>query len=199
MTDNEIIKALKCCMSEKEICSKCPLGDECRNSCFWDVKASYTLDLINRQKAEIDNLEYTLIGVMHFVDKWLDGDELEQDEVNRAGIMREKTLKIVEKQQAEIDRLSNERIIHRKIIDDRAKAIIEHDAVIRDLHKQLKDAKSEAIKEFAETFLEIVQNNHYLLVSQNNSKDYGMFTIGIEQAVNETIKEMVGENNGKDI
>jgi hypothetical protein len=34
---------------------------------------------------------------MHSVDKWLDGKELEQDEVNRAATMREKTLQIVEK------------------------------------------------------------------------------------------------------
>ena len=42
------------------------------------------------------NLEYTLLGVMHSVDKWLDGEELEMDEVNRAATMREKTLQIVE-------------------------------------------------------------------------------------------------------
>ncbi len=47
-------------------------------------------------RAEVDNLEYTLAGVMHSVDKWLDGDELEQDEVNRAVTMREKTLRIIE-------------------------------------------------------------------------------------------------------
>ena len=33
---------------------------------------------------------------MHSVDKWLDGKELEQDEVNRAATMREKTLRIIE-------------------------------------------------------------------------------------------------------
>lgn len=51
---------------------------------------------ITRQQEEIDNLTYTLWGVMHSVDKWLDGVELEQDEVNRAATMREKTLRIVE-------------------------------------------------------------------------------------------------------
>lgn len=50
--------------------------------------------------------EYTILGVMHFVDKWLDGDELEQDEVNRARIMREKTLEIVEGLQAENKKLN---------------------------------------------------------------------------------------------
>lgn len=62
-------------------------------------------DLLDRQQAEIENLEYKLLGVMHFVDKWLNGAELEQDEINRAVVMREKTLQIVEKQQAEIERL----------------------------------------------------------------------------------------------
>lgn len=55
-------------------------------------------------KSEVDNLEYTLMGVMHFVDKWLDGDELNQHEVNRAATMREKTLQIVERLQDEADR-----------------------------------------------------------------------------------------------
>ena len=54
---------------------------------------------INRQQEEIDRLTYNLWGVMHSVDKWLDGTELEQDEVNRASTMREKTLRIVEEKQ----------------------------------------------------------------------------------------------------
>lgn len=43
-----------------------------------------------------DNLELTLEGVMLNVDKWLEGDELYKDPVNRAIIMREKTLKIAD-------------------------------------------------------------------------------------------------------
>lgn len=52
--------------------------------------------LIEQQRDELIEQEYTLTGVMHSVDKWLDGDELEQDEVNRAITMREKTLRIIE-------------------------------------------------------------------------------------------------------
>lgn len=44
----------------------------------------------------LDNQAYILLGVMHSVDKWLDGKELEQDEVNRAATMREKVLRIIE-------------------------------------------------------------------------------------------------------
>lgn len=42
-----------------------------------------------------DELELALEGVMWNVDKWLDGDELNQDPVNRAITMREKLLKLL--------------------------------------------------------------------------------------------------------
>lgn len=70
---------------------------------FEDLNVPKLLKWLNDQptadvvpKSEVDNLEYTLLGVMHSVDKWLEGDELKQHEVNRAAIMREKTLQIVE-------------------------------------------------------------------------------------------------------
>lgn len=124
MTDNEIIKAWECCL-RGSCCEECPMESEsyCINGLY-----RKTLDLINRQKAEIERLEHLLLGVMHFVDKWLDGAELKQDEVNRARAMREKTLQIVEKLEEENDFL--------KSIDiDRIKA--------------------EAVKEFAEKFKKI--------------------------------------------
>lgn len=99
LSDNEIEKALKGAMSlAKMIKSK-----------VWSIeiyKLEAALDLINRLKAENDDLFYKLTGVMCSVDKWLEGDELKQDEVNRAAMMREKTLRITEEQQAEIERLN---------------------------------------------------------------------------------------------
>lgn len=59
-------------------------------------------------KSEVDKLEYILTGVMHSVDKWLDGEELKQDEVNRAITMREKTLRIIEDAKSEIERLEKD-------------------------------------------------------------------------------------------
>lgn len=47
--DDEIIKALECCI--KSECSKCPLK---RSFCSENVAMEYALDLINRQKAEIE-------------------------------------------------------------------------------------------------------------------------------------------------
>ena len=54
MTDNEIIKALECCIADK--CMECPLRKipkvkGCMN------RLSFALDLINRQKAEIERLQ----------------------------------------------------------------------------------------------------------------------------------------------
>ena len=100
MTDNElkVVKALECCSVDNDIdCYECPLQNSW--DCHKELKKN-ALDLINRQKAENDDLYYKLLGVMHSVDKWLEGKELEQDEVNRAATMREKTLQIVEKLEA---------------------------------------------------------------------------------------------------
>lgn len=54
--------------------------------------------------------------------------------------------------------------------------------------------RAEAFSEFAEKFLKKVHDNHYLLSDRINSRDYGIFTIGIEQAVNETKEEMAGRS-----
>ena len=59
-------------------------------------------DTCDNFESTADDLYYTLLGVMHSVDKWLDGDELKQHEVNRAATMREKTLQIIEGQTREI-------------------------------------------------------------------------------------------------
>ena len=105
ITDEEIKSSLEVIATTRN-CNECKI-----RNCKWgtcncsQITANAALGIINRQQAKIENLEYKLLGVMHFVDKWLDGAELEQDEVNRAATMREKTLQITEKQQEEIERL----------------------------------------------------------------------------------------------
>lgn len=87
--------------------------------------------------ADVDKLEYTLSGVMHSVDKWLDGEELEQDEVNRAITMREKTLRIVEGLQEEIEGCKAElESEHLSRMDN-----------IHELRAELANAKREVAKE----------------------------------------------------
>ena len=53
MTDNEIIKALECCRQKEEHCHICPYNPV--NDCCRRIQDD-ALDLINRQKAEIDIL-----------------------------------------------------------------------------------------------------------------------------------------------
>ena len=58
-TDEEVIRALGCCLTvDVKGCGECPYRDEnCINRIMTDA-----LDLINRQKAEINSLEDTLCG-----------------------------------------------------------------------------------------------------------------------------------------
>ena len=49
-TDDEIVKALECCCNNED-CIGCPCLD---HGCYYEVQ--YSLDLINRQKAEIERL-----------------------------------------------------------------------------------------------------------------------------------------------
>lgn len=102
-----IVKALKCCnVSSGRACSECSyheVGAECRTQRNKDAA-----ELIIEMSKAYDDLEYILMGVMHFVDKWLDGKDLDLDEVNRALRMREKTLQIVEKLTEENEKLRKE-------------------------------------------------------------------------------------------
>lgn len=87
-----------------EFCSNCECNSEKTNTECALINMPFcknylrqqSLALIKELAEEKSNLEYILMGVMHSVDKWLDGAELEMDEVNRAITMREKTLQIVE-------------------------------------------------------------------------------------------------------
>lgn len=57
MTDNEIIKALKCC-KKGNTCSNCPYNGKCTDEDFNDnYLLKDVIDLINRQKAEIERLQ----------------------------------------------------------------------------------------------------------------------------------------------
>ena len=54
MTDTEIIKALECCVSRKNSCNGCPAHTM---NCTPRVAMAFALDLINRQKEEIERLK----------------------------------------------------------------------------------------------------------------------------------------------
>ena len=91
--------------------------------------------------------------------------------------LQDLVLDLINCQKAEIEKLKGSTIVSNIMESQRIK----------------REAKAEAIKKFATKFLEKIHKHHYLLTDPYNSKDYGMFTTGIEQTVNETKKEMVGE------
>lgn len=120
MTDNEIIKALECCMKGNNCGGCCPYDDEddtceeCTSKLTKDA-----LDLINRQKAEIK----------------------EKDEMLSAQADIIRTLeRVLEDKTAEIERLQ------RKYELSKA----EREANVKGFTESIAIVKSEAIKEFAE-------------------------------------------------
>lgn len=67
LTDAEIIKALECC--SKQSCEGCPYNDG-TSKCLMETLPRDTLDLINRQQAEIErfqkeNNQFADIGKMY--------------------------------------------------------------------------------------------------------------------------------------
>ncbi len=68
MTDNEIIKALECCKTGDD-CKGCPYYANERYTCGEHFNEDM-LDLINRQKAEIERLQNILLKFMDEVARW---------------------------------------------------------------------------------------------------------------------------------
>ena len=66
MTDEQIIKALDCCHSELgNMCSICPLFDPDNDYCEDELHKN-ALNLINRQKAELERLKKNIDGLNIF-------------------------------------------------------------------------------------------------------------------------------------
>ena len=61
----------------------------------WKLSSAYQ-DAVRPVLTYISDLEAEMDAVMHFVDKWLDGDELNESPANRANTAREKALKAIE-------------------------------------------------------------------------------------------------------
>lgn len=141
MTDNEIIKALECC--KKDDCDNCPNDF---GNCYANL-SGYSLDLINRQQAEIERL---------------------RKEVNLVSIQFQDAQERYEEVQTEIEQWKEEANKYQKLwciaIDD------------------IEAAKSEIYKEFAEHLKERWSNNYY------DSPD-----VDFDEFVDNLLKEMVGE------
>ncbi len=99
-------------------------------------------------------------------------------------------LDLINRQKSEIERLK-----------ECPKCVYEYDGEVTEYcvqgpcpnFKTVEQIKAEAYNEFAEWLKKLVRQNDYLLSDKYNSLDRGMFTIGFEQAIDNLLKEMVGE------
>lgn len=98
MTDNEIIKALECCIND-HCTTSCPMNNttDVRLECKYLI-AKYALDLINRQKAEIE----ALIAGQETLQKYRD------EEINRLEIELKAMRGAANSYKAEVERLQKE-------------------------------------------------------------------------------------------
>lgn len=95
-------------------------------------------------------------------------------------IPTDQILALINRQKAEIERL-------KKIGDDKTSEVLRHDASIRELHKQLETAKSEAIKEFANCLLKKVFPYDGLDIDK---RKYAINAGAVEKAIKDLVEEM---------
>ena len=155
-------------------CSDCDIRTDEYSTDYNNTAYAKAMSTWNRRTQPNEPVCHALIGVMHSVDKWLDDDELKQDEVNRAATMREKVLKIIERLQAESAQLQAERDAAVELI---AKLIMlcevpqkDCDKVFRRLHIGAGDymgsgyAFIDAYNRILNEFLETVNEDFYKLI-----------------------------------
>lgn len=195
MTDNkytneDIISSLKVIATTGN-CDECKI-----RNCKWgtcnceQIIANAALDLIKRLQSKNEDLFYKLIGVMHSVDKWLDGNELKQDEINRAATMREKILQIVENLQSENERLEKETKDKERAYNDEFYLRKEWKTKCQELLEEKQIARSEAYKEC----LTKVKNYIKTHCNPYGKPDFDYDTsIKILNFIDNILKEMVGE------
>lgn len=86
MTDNEIIKALECCQAGNDYnttCKKCPIKSICDDD---RPLLKMALDLINRQKAEIERLKHHCFGIQNELEAYKDTFNTAIDEAKSEAI-----------------------------------------------------------------------------------------------------------------
>ena len=158
MSDEAIKKALECCFEWQ--CHKCPmLGKRlCKKSL-----RKHALDFINRQQERIEELEIItgLANSRKYYRKFVDeifckqeGNELSEPDFDYI-------YQLYFEQQAEIEQLqrnlkqcengySQELHLARCKLEELKNLCTSEDKLIKELRAEIKQAKSEAIKEFAE-------------------------------------------------
>lgn len=192
MTDEQIVKAFERCKTYDDLraCYKCPAleNGDCSNGKTYisDFIAEKVLDLINRQKAEIEKLKKESDEwARRFINRCRDYEfEIQQNEKLKAENEKKNTEIdiLIEKKDTLQDENSElmaevERLQHYKQSYDELKA--EHLELIR----SIKTCQIEAIKEFAEKITEVFLRYAHLHTYAEKSR-----TETIESAEGEKIE-----------
>ena len=178
LSDNEIIKALECCSKITFSCDGCPLQHLKYSECYELVIRS-TLDLINRQKAEIERLAE-------------DNREWET-QFRILDVECERLEKANEKQKAEIEKCENIIRLADKTIERQSSELETLQKTFEDMTEgaiiAIKAAQNGAVKEFAERLKAEKQLVKARLDDIGECILYGVLCGDIDNLV----KEMVGE------
>ena len=192
MTDNEIIKALECCCgTAHDSCRDCPYDDiGCEDKLEKDA-----LDLINRQKAENEELKLELKSMRGAANSYkmhYENAQAEVEKFKKIDRLAQKTIDLqtaeIKKLEAEVERLENERI----------ERIRELTKVVYD--KEIAEAKADAIKEFAERLKPMMFGYYDCLEQSAKGRPYKGDTLMdyevvdmVEDCIDNLVKEMVGD------
>ncbi len=104
MTDNDIIKALECCLKGdydkiiNALCAKCPY---CKNTDCKLILQQDVLDLINRQKAEIERLQKIILGFMDEVGTWSNKYDVDISNIHKLPLLAKEDFNIKNKIKSE--------------------------------------------------------------------------------------------------
>jgi hypothetical protein len=139
MTDNDIIKVLKCLSGEKVFCAECAYKCAISYACHKNG-AKDALDLINRQRAEIAELQHKYDLAVAEREANIKGFT---ETLERLRSMNQAKLDMIHDIRAEIERKD-------RILDSYALQY----GTVADKDVLLKQAKAEAVKEFAERLCE---------------------------------------------
>ena len=169
MTDNEITKALECCIGDTEgkNCLDCPLYeiDDCQAYMYLN-----SLDLINRLQAELKVSNEALNNSIKLNNRLETQNKDLVETIGNLTTEKDALFDKAEELKAKVERLNKE-------------IQITKDAYTM-LQTKIEIIKSETIKEFADRLKDSFFDNDY----ESPDVDFDYF-------VDNLIKEMVGENN----
>ena len=175
MTDEQIVKALECCDQEDK-CHECPYDLKCYDDKYKSIIAKDALELINHQKAEIEQKDVVIKGL----EKALENVTIEADRLLKECESKEKAYTdeyILRKElKAEIERLQS----INEILESAFVAECDLSACPRK-----KEIRDEAIEDALNRAKKRIGDSHF--------QNYGLAIMEIMEVEKETIDKIMRE------